>query len=321
MAEAVTINVESRDPQKNKGTGSRVARKLRAQGRVPAIIYGHKQPPVPISLSREDVLALLKKGSHLTQLQIGGQSEMALIRDVQWDHLGKEIIHLDFFRVNAEERVTTDVPLVLHGTAPGISEGGILEQPAHALSVSCRATEFPESIRIEIGELHIDGMIHVRDLTLPEGVTTDADPDLVLVHIVRKGAAPAPAAAEEGAETAEGEAAAIGGEEEGGGVTPAPRRPRPRHEETGRRPGQPGQQVRGNPPQHRLRGRRSTGPRSHPAQASARKFDGQLAETEIDFRRVLLLKPETFMNLSGRSVRQVAAVLQDRAVRRPGDLR
>lgn len=204
MAEAVSINVERRDPQKNRGTGSRVARRLRAQGRIPAIVYGHKQEPTPITVAREDVQALLKRGSHLTQLQMGGQSEMALIRDVQWDHLGIEVLHLDFFRVSAEERVTTEVSLVLHGTAPGLSEGGMIEQPVHALTISCRATEIPDAIRVEVGALHLDGAIHVRDLELPAGMTAEADPDLVLVHVVAKHAAPAPAA-EEAAAPAEPE--------------------------------------------------------------------------------------------------------------------
>jgi large subunit ribosomal protein L25 len=203
MAEAVTIEVQPRDPQKNKGTGSRVARRLRAQGRVPAIVYGHKQDPQPISLSREDVALLLKRGGHLTELKINGQGEMALIRDVQWDHLGKEIIHLDFFRVNATETITAEVRLELHGTPPGLSEGGMVEQPTHAIPVTCKATDMPDSIRVEVGGLHINGMIHVKELALPPGVTTAADPDLVLVHIVPKTAISAGAAPEGTPESAE----------------------------------------------------------------------------------------------------------------------
>jgi large subunit ribosomal protein L25 len=114
---------------------------------------------------------------------------MALIRDVQWDHLGKEIIHLDFFRVSAEERVKTSVSLELHGTAPGLNEGGMLEQPVHALAITCLATSIPESIRIEVGNLHLNEAVHVKDLALPEGITTDVDPDLVLVHVVTRKAA------------------------------------------------------------------------------------------------------------------------------------
>src|SRR5689334_23525175 len=96
MAEAVSIQVEARDPQKNKGTGTRVARRLRDQGRIPAIIYGHKQAPQPITIGRDDVWAMIKRGAHLTELKLDGNNETCLVRAVQWDHLGKEIIHLDF---------------------------------------------------------------------------------------------------------------------------------------------------------------------------------------------------------------------------------
>ncbi len=196
MADAVTIEVQPRDPQKNKGTGSRVARRLRAQGRIPAIVYGHKQAPLPISMTRDDVWRMVKAASHLAQLKIGDTTEMVLVRDVQWDYLGKEIIHLDFARVSADERVTTEVPLALHGTAPGLSEGGMIDQPVHGITIECLATSIPDAIRVEIGELHLNQAVHARDLVLPEGVRVVADPDLVLVHIVSKTAAAAPEAAE-----------------------------------------------------------------------------------------------------------------------------
>src|SRR5205085_9724594 len=107
MADAVKIHVEARDSQKNKGTGSRVARRLRAQGRIPAIIYGHKQTPVPISLSRDTVWDMIKRSTHLAELTIDGAVQMVIVREIQWDHLGKEIIHLDFARVSAEESIET----------------------------------------------------------------------------------------------------------------------------------------------------------------------------------------------------------------------
>lgn len=183
MADAVTISVEARDPAKNKGTGSRVSRKLRAQGKIPAIVYGHKQAPQPITIARDDVWHMIKKSAHLAQLNINGTTEMVLVRDIQWDYLGKEIIHLDFARVSADETVHTEIKLELHGTAPGVSEGGVLDFLVHTLNVTCRATAIPDSIRVEIGDLHIDQAIHVRDLKLPEGVSTDVDPDLTLVHV------------------------------------------------------------------------------------------------------------------------------------------
>jgi large subunit ribosomal protein L25 len=198
MADAVKIQVEARDRAKNKGTGTRVARRLRAQGRVPAILYGHKQEPVPITLPRDSVLEMIKKTTHLAELSLGGTTEMALVREVQWDHLGKEIIHLDFARVSADEAIEIEVRLDLRGTAPGVAEGGVLEQLVHSIRVTCRANAIPDALRIDISNLRLNESLHVRDLTsLPEGVTIDADPEQLLVHVTARAAAPEPV---EGAE-------------------------------------------------------------------------------------------------------------------------
>jgi len=196
MADAVKIQVEARDPAKNKGTGSRVARRLRKQGMIPAIIYGHKQTPVPISLPKATVWEMIKKSTHLAELTVGGTSETVLVRDVQWDHLGKEIIHLDFARVSADESIETDVRIDIRGVAPGVSEGGSLEVVVHELNVTCRANAIPDAIRVDVSGLHLNEAIHLKDLTLPEGVTASADPDTVLVHVVTRSVEAEPAAAE-----------------------------------------------------------------------------------------------------------------------------
>lgn len=198
MAEAVKIKVQSRDPQKNKGTGSRVARRLRAQGLVPAIIYGHKLTPVPISLPNDTVLEIVRKATHLAELELDGSSETVLVRHVQWDHLGKEVLHLDFARVSAEESIETEVSLELRGHVPGAVAGGVLEVPVHTVPVICRANAIPSSIRVDVSGLQVGQAIHVRDLVLPEGVTVDADPELLLVHVVARAAAPEPTPAAEG---------------------------------------------------------------------------------------------------------------------------
>lgn len=198
MAEAVKIKVQSRDPQKNKGTGSRVARRLRAQGLVPAIIYGHKLTPVPISLPNDTVLEMVRKATHLAELELDGTSETVLVRHVQWDHLGKEVLHLDFARVSAEESIETEVSLELRGHVPGAVAGGLLEVLVHTVPVICRANAIPSSIRVDVSGLGVGQAIHVRDLVLPEGVTVDADPELLLVHVVARAAAPEPAPAAEG---------------------------------------------------------------------------------------------------------------------------
>jgi large subunit ribosomal protein L25 len=195
MAEAVKIPVETRDPA--KGTGSRASRKLRSQGLVPAVIYGHKEPVKPISLSRDSISEMIKKGTHLAELSIGGQTETVLVKDVQWDHLGREIIHVDFARVSAGEAIHTQVRLDIRGTAPGVAEGGVLEALYHSIDLKCRADAIPDSIKIDVSNLRLGGSIHAKELQLPEGVSLNIDPEALVIHIaVRHAAAEAPAEAE-----------------------------------------------------------------------------------------------------------------------------
>src|SRR5262249_54531564 len=128
-------------------------------------------------------------------LQHDGNTEKALIRDVQWDHLGHDILHVDFFRVTADERITVEVRIELRGTAPGVAAGGVLDQPLHAVQVECPALSVPDSIRVNISELQLDGVIHVRDLVLPEGVKAMADEDAVVVHVTAPAVEPEAAVA------------------------------------------------------------------------------------------------------------------------------
>src|SRR2546423_232802 len=131
--------------------------------RTAAVIYGHKQAVLPVTLTRDDVWRMVKSPGHLAELDLGGTTETVLIRDVQWDHLGKEILHLDFARVSAEEIVETEVRLELRGTPAGLTEGGVLEQPIHSVSVTCRAGAIPDSIRVDVSGLRLGQAIHVRD--------------------------------------------------------------------------------------------------------------------------------------------------------------
>lgn len=195
MAEVMKIAVMPRDKAKNKGTGTRVSRKLRSQGRIPAIIYGHKIDPQPISISKLDALEMLKRSVHLAELSIGDASETVLVRDIQWDHLGAEILHLDFARVNVEESIETEVRIDLRGVAPGIAEGGVLEHLMHSISVTCRADAIPDSIRVDVSALHLGGAVHVRDLMVPEGITLNEDGEALVAHVITRSAEPAPAEA------------------------------------------------------------------------------------------------------------------------------
>jgi large subunit ribosomal protein L25 len=178
MAESVIIPTKPR-----QAGGSAVARRLRREQQVPAILYGHKQAAVALAVSQDDVNRVLRHNIRVVELQVDGGNEQALIQEIQFDHLGQEVLHVDFKRVSRDERVVIDVRLELRGQAPGVTAGGALDQPMHTLEVECPVLNVPESIRVAIDKLQIGQMIHVRDIALPEGVKSMADPDAVVVLV------------------------------------------------------------------------------------------------------------------------------------------
>jgi large subunit ribosomal protein L25 len=213
MAETVVLQSEKRE-----GHGTRVARRLRAGGRVPAVLYGHKEATIPLTLPGEELSAAIRHGTRVVELKLEGATQQALIREVQWDHLGKELLHVDFIRVSRDERIHVSVPVEIRGIAPGVTAGGVLDQPLHTLRVECLAIAVPDSIRVNVNELQIGSAIHVRDLHLPPGVTVLDDPESVVLIVKTPQAEPEAAAAVPEAGTAEpeviGRKAAEEGEEE-----------------------------------------------------------------------------------------------------------
>ncbi len=185
-----------------KGTGG--ARQLRRDGILPGILYGHGEDPVPLAIKSDDLMAFLREGQMTLTLQDGPRSELALVKEVQYDALGSDVIHVDFARVDADERVQVAVPIATHGTAKGAQEGGMVDQILHELNVECRALAIPESIRAEITELDIDQSLTVADLEVPEDVTVldDLEATVIVVHPPRaeEGEAEAEEIAEDGSE-------------------------------------------------------------------------------------------------------------------------
>jgi large subunit ribosomal protein L25 len=181
MAETVKFTAKPR-----QGRGSSAARRLRRQGMVPVVLYGHQQETVSLALSAEEVEKALRHGVHVVDLQLDGNTEKALIKDVQWDHLGRDIVHVDFARVSEDERVVVTVPLEIRGTPAGLSEGGVLDQPLHTLEVECPVVAVPDSIRVNVSELKIGQAIHVRELVLPPNVRAIVNPETVVVHVTMK---------------------------------------------------------------------------------------------------------------------------------------
>jgi len=200
MADTLVLEAEKRE-----GKGSRVAGKLRAGGRIPGIVYGRQQPTEQVSLAAKPLLEAIFARARVVTLKTAGKDETVLIRELQWDHLGKDLLHIDFLRVSKDQRIEVRVRVELRGTAPGVAGGGILDQPLHELHIECPAVAIPQSIRVSIAELQIDGVIHVKDVVVPEGVKVLDDPEAIVVHIKAPEVVPEPAAASEAGAQAEPE--------------------------------------------------------------------------------------------------------------------
>ena len=195
MSTATKVSAQKRDK-----SGSSHCNRLRLQGIVPANVYGHGEEPMKISVPADTARPLVMSGHKVVDLEIDGKTQKALLRDVQWDTFTKHLMHMDFLRIDATQRIVVDVPIHLKGTAPGTLTGGILEQPLHSLHVDCLAIEVPDEISVRIGSLEIDQAIHVRDLTdLPPSLKIKNPGDAVIVQCVMpqaEEAAAAPAVAE-----------------------------------------------------------------------------------------------------------------------------
>jgi large subunit ribosomal protein L25 len=203
MSKIVSLKVTPRT-----GKGSAAAIKLRKQGLVPGIIYGHKEENASVAVSAEELdRAIRILHARMLSLDLNGKQETVLIREVQWDPFGKQMMHVDFERKSATEKVKVSVPVELRN-APKQMGGGVLDQPLHTLHVECPLGDIPEAIRIDITNLTLGEPIHVKDLTLPEGVKVLESAEAVVVQLKLPGieavAAPAGAAAP-GATTAEPE--------------------------------------------------------------------------------------------------------------------
>lgn len=197
MAEATAVTAEPRTAQ-----GSSACRKLRAAGNVPAVVYGHKEDNVHIQITSDDISRMLREGHKVIDLTVSGASETCLVRDMQWDTFGTEVLHVDLMRVSRGELIQTSVEVELHGDAPGVLNGGILEQPHHTIEIEVPALQTPDKIVVDISEMKIGDAITVGDLKLPENVRCLQPADTPVVVIVVDKRAEAEAAAEE-AEAAE----------------------------------------------------------------------------------------------------------------------
>jgi large subunit ribosomal protein L25 len=190
--------------EKRENFGTANARRSRRGGKVPCMLYGGKQPNVPLFAKTTDIGNVLKGHTALVRLKLGAEEQTALLREVKWDYLGEWVQHVDLVRVEMSDEVRIKVPVHTFGVPVGFGEGGELQIVKAEIEVFSRVDSIPNEIRIDVTNLKLFDGIHVRELTFPPNVRAAGHPTDLIVHVVppRKVEEVAPAEAAEGAEGA-----------------------------------------------------------------------------------------------------------------------
>jgi large subunit ribosomal protein L25 len=210
-------------------TGSRASGRLRGEGKVPGVVYGLGKDPQSVSVVWRELRAALTGEAGLNaliDLHVDGASgDLVIVKEMQRHPVRRDVLHVDFLRVSRDQVISVEVPVVLHGEAHDVtSNDGTVDHVLYHLLISAKPADIPNEIPIDISGLQIGDAIRVGDLQLPQGVTTDADPEdaVVMASVaVEADLGEEPEAAEAEGEEAEGEAAAEG-EAEGEGESEAP---------------------------------------------------------------------------------------------------
>lgn len=187
-----TLRVEKRNE-----TGKLRMRRLRATGRIPAVLYGHGQESVNLIVDVAELGRVIAHGGHIVNL-IGAVKESALLKAVQWDPLGTDILHLDLTRIDEKEAVEVVISLEFRGVAPGVSEGGVVRHAQHDIRIRCAANEVPDHLIVKLGDLHLNQAITAADIPLPPSGELLTDPHTIVAECK----VPAAAAEEAGVEGA-----------------------------------------------------------------------------------------------------------------------
>lgn len=184
MATQVTVKAERRD-----GTGKGVNRKLRQEGKLPAVIYGAGADPISLTLDAHQVLHTfsgISVENTIVNVEVEGEKVpvATLVREVQTHPYRNELLHVDFLRVEKGVAVELEIPVHFEGTPSGVrNDGGILEQSIHQLHVSCIPSAIPDAIHVDVSALEIGDSLQISDLTIPEGVEVLMDMSLTVCSL------------------------------------------------------------------------------------------------------------------------------------------
>jgi large subunit ribosomal protein L25 len=169
-------------PRSSAGTAS--VKRLRKAGSIPAVVYGRQKEATNVQVDSKTFSKLLESSASdniLVSLKLDGAEQLALVQEVQHDHLRGGILHVDFHAVAMDEEIHAEVPLELVGESVGAKMGGMIEAIHHTLEVRCLPKDLPERITIDVTNLALGQGIHVREISLPEGVRTRLDGDVVVI--------------------------------------------------------------------------------------------------------------------------------------------
>jgi large subunit ribosomal protein L25 len=212
-------DVPTLDATRRDRLGSRYTKRLRASGRLPAVIYGHGAAPASVSLDERETLAALRHGSHVLNVRLDGAAETCLIKDLQFGYLGDNVIHLDLARVNLDEVVTVKVSLHFTGAPEAAKKAGnIVTNDLQELMISCKVRDIPEDVRIDLSMVMKGDVLTVSELKLPAGVVAATGPDTIVCRVTQ---VTEEAAVGEAAAPAEGAAPEVAGEKKDGAAAPA----------------------------------------------------------------------------------------------------
>jgi len=170
--------------QTGREAGSRPSRRLRRTGQVPAVVYGRGADPITISVDSAALRAAVNTAAGinaLITLDVEGDKQVSMITDLQRHPVRRDILHVDFLRVDPDAEITVEIPVVLVGEAKQVTQAsGMVDQLIHNLPVSARPDEIPVELQADVSELEVGTSLRIADINLPEGVTAMDDPDTPL---------------------------------------------------------------------------------------------------------------------------------------------
>jgi len=215
------VTLESRARESD---GTRAARRVRREGRIPAVVYGEGKAPDHVSIPAAEFRRAVESGTRVVDLEVGAPEPLrVLLTDVQYDSVGLKLLHADFLRLDPNHAITLRIPIKFEGAPKGLAEGGVLTVQRDVISVRCLPKDIPESITIDVSSLELGESFEASEVALPEGVALAEDAhDVIVGCTVPKAAKAEEPAAAEGAVPGEGAAAAPGAAPAAGAAAAAP---------------------------------------------------------------------------------------------------